>query len=108
MGIPATEEDIISSASATADYLAQRLNPGTDKLYVIGECGLVDELQQVRFECLGKDDGEKNDLPQPVQVDERVKAVVIGLDRTLSYYKLAYGTACLRLNPGCLLIATNR
>lgn len=51
--------------------------------------------------------GEKNDLPQPVMVDKRVKAVVIGLDRTLSYYKLAYGTACLRLNPGCLFIATN-
>jgi ribonucleotide monophosphatase NagD (HAD superfamily) len=37
-----------------------------------------------------------------------VGAVVVGLDPNINYYKLQYGTLCVRENPGCLFIATNR
>ncbi|KAK2636839.1 hypothetical protein Ddye_031631 [Dipteronia dyeriana] len=38
----------------------------------------------------------------------QVGAVVVGLDPDINYYKLQYGTLCIRENPGCLFIATNR
>ncbi|MBA0824903.1 hypothetical protein Goarm_021538 [Gossypium armourianum] len=37
-----------------------------------------------------------------------VGAVVVGFDRYFNYYKVQYGTLCIRENPGCLFIATNR
>ncbi|KMZ69714.1 hypothetical protein ZOSMA_208G00050 [Zostera marina] len=40
--------------------------------------------------------------------DESVGAVVVGFDRYVNYYKMQYGTLCIRENPGCLFIATNR
>jgi phosphoglycolate phosphatase len=38
----------------------------------------------------------------------QVGAVVVGFDRYINYYKLQYATLCIRENPGCLFIATNR
>jgi ribonucleotide monophosphatase NagD (HAD superfamily) len=38
----------------------------------------------------------------------QVGAVVVGFDRYLNYYKIQYATLCIRENPGCLFIATNR
>ncbi|CAN0890889.1 Phosphoglycolate phosphatase 2, partial [Linum grandiflorum] len=40
--------------------------------------------------------------------DKTVGAVVVGLDPYVNYHKLQYGTLCVRENPGCLFIATNR
>ncbi|TYH68598.1 hypothetical protein ES332_D06G271200v1 [Gossypium tomentosum] len=40
--------------------------------------------------------------------DKYVGAVVVGLDPDINYYKLQYATLCIRENPGCLFIATNR
>jgi phosphoglycolate phosphatase len=34
--------------------------------------------------------------------------VVVGFDRYINYYKIQYATLCIRENPGCLFIATNR
>jgi phosphoglycolate phosphatase len=38
----------------------------------------------------------------------QVGAVVVGFDRYINYYKIQYATLCIRENPGCLFIATNR
>ena len=38
----------------------------------------------------------------------QVGAVVVGFDRNVNYYKIQYATLCIRENPGCLFIATNR
>ncbi|KAJ6863920.1 2-phosphoglycolate phosphatase 2 isoform 4 [Populus alba x Populus x berolinensis] len=43
-----------------------------------------------------------------VQLLSQVGAVVVGIDPRINYYKLQYGTLCIRENPGCLFIATNR
>ncbi len=32
----------------------------------------------------------------------------MGFDRHFNYYKIQYATLCIRENPGCLFIATNR
>jgi phosphoglycolate phosphatase len=40
--------------------------------------------------------------------DNDVGAVVVGFDRNINYYKIQYATLCIRENPGCLFIATNR
>ena len=34
--------------------------------------------------------------------------MVVGFDRYINYYKIQYATLCIRENPGCLFIATNR
>lgn len=33
---------------------------------------------------------------------------MVGFDRYINYYKIQYATLCIRENPGCLFIATNR
>jgi hypothetical protein len=38
----------------------------------------------------------------------QVGAVVVGFDRDINYYKIQYATLCIRENPGCMFIATNR
>lgn len=38
----------------------------------------------------------------------QVGAVVVGFDRYVNYYKIQYATLCIRENPGCMFIATNR
>lgn len=43
-------------------------------------------------------------FPSPRQVG----AVVVGFDRYINYYKIQYATLCIRENPGCMFIATNR
>lgn len=34
--------------------------------------------------------------------------MVVGFDRNINYYKIQYATLCIRENPGCLFLATNR
>ncbi len=34
--------------------------------------------------------------------------MVVGFDRYINYYKIQYATLCIRENPGCIFIATNR
>ncbi|WMV23758.1 hypothetical protein MTR67_017143, partial [Solanum verrucosum] len=38
----------------------------------------------------------------------QVGAVIVGLDQYINFYKLQYGTLCIRENPGCLFNATIR
>lgn len=41
-------------------------------------------------------------------ISVQVGAVVVGFDRNVNYYKIQYATLCIRENPGCMFIATNR
>ena len=108
-GIDAAAEEIISSAYAAALYCkAQGLKK---KVYVLGQKGLVEELQKVGLTVLGPDDF---DLPfafgtmNPADLDPDVEAVVAGFDGRVSYYKIAQAVSYLRYRPGCKFIATNR
>jgi len=88
MGIEASPRRILTSALATADYLANLLPKGA-RLYLIGEEGLYSALAARGFEF-----GERN-----------VEAVVVGMDRQLTYEKLKSATIAIR--QGARFIGTN-
>ncbi|KAG6416422.1 hypothetical protein SASPL_123852 [Salvia splendens] len=119
VGISVSEDEIFSSSFAAAMYLKVNKFPKEKKVslleenvslssklhtlneeamaakpqvYVIGEEGILEELELAGFTPLGGPVG----------------AVVVGLDQYINFYKLQYGTLCIRENPGCLFIATNR
>ncbi|KAB5538626.1 hypothetical protein DKX38_016159 [Salix brachista] len=90
----------------------ETLGLDVSEVYVIGEDGILKELELAGFQYLGgPDDGGKKIELKPgflMEHDKDVGAVVVGFDRHLNYYKVQYGTLCIRENPGCLFIATNR
>ncbi|OEL33753.1 Phosphoglycolate phosphatase 1B, chloroplastic [Dichanthelium oligosanthes] len=92
LGLSVDEEEIFASSFAAAAYLQSIDFPKDKKVYVIGEEGILKELELAGFQYLGGPVG----------------AVVVGFDRYFNYYKVQYGTLCIRENPGCLFIATNR
>ncbi|KAM7506375.1 hypothetical protein LguiB_005279 [Lonicera macranthoides] len=112
LGIPVREDEIFSSSFAAAMFLKINHFPREKKVYVIGEEGILEELELAGFTALGgPEDGKKMVQLKPnclFEHDKSVGAVVVGLDQYINYYKLQYGTLCIRENPGCLFIATNR
>lgn len=88
MGVKAEEHHMLTSAMATAKYLRKQ-NEGA-VVYMIGEDGLRLALEEEGF-----------------RLTEEPKAdyVVIGLDRHLTYEKLAIGALAIR--DGATFISTN-
>lgn len=111
LGLTVGEEEIFASSFAAAAYLKSIDFPQDKKVYVIGEVGILKELELAGFKYLGgPDDGDRRIELKPgflLEQDKDVGAVVVGFDRFVNYYKIQYGTLCLRENPGCLFIATN-
>ncbi|EDQ92988.1 uncharacterized protein MONBRDRAFT_21060 [Monosiga brevicollis MX1] len=105
-------DDVWSSASAAAAYLTQRAKlDKSRKVYVVGQSGLCEELCEAGYTVLGGPDDEGSSVfpvPERFEVDPAVGAVVVGFDRAINYYKLAYATMCARENKDCLFLATNR
>ncbi|XP_052202938.1 phosphoglycolate phosphatase 2 [Diospyros lotus] len=112
LGISVTQEEIFSSSFAAAMFLKVNHFPPEKKVYVVGEEGILEELELAGFTGLGgPEDGKKSVQLKPnclFEHDKSVGAVVVGLDQYINYYKLQYATLCIRENPGCLFIATNR
>jgi 4-nitrophenyl phosphatase len=86
-GIAAEEEQVFTSSLATANYMYEQKQKAS--VYVIGEEGLQQSIADKGF--------------QPG--DEHADFVVIGIDRDITYEKLA--TACLAVRNGATLISTN-
>ncbi|KAK1552931.1 hypothetical protein Q3G72_025891 [Acer saccharum] len=112
LGLSVTEDEIFSSSFAAAMYLKVNNFPQQNKVYVIGGEGIIEELQLAGYTGLGgPEDSEKRVQLKSnflFEHDKTVGAVVVGLDPDINYYKLQFGTLCIRENPGCLFIATNR
>jgi 4-nitrophenyl phosphatase len=89
-GITLSPDEVITSAQATAGYLAERSAPGTP-VYYIGEEGLGIALRTAGFRL--------------VDDDETPKYVVVSWDRQLTYAKLAQAT--VYIYDGAAFIATN-
>jgi 4-nitrophenyl phosphatase len=89
-GIEASPEDVITSAQATACYLAELSIPNT-AVYCIGENGLRAYLTEQGFRL--------------VEAEEQPQYVVVGWDRQLTFDKLAQAT--LHIRAGASFIATN-
>eukprot|EP00798_Chlamydomonas_sp_ICE-L_P028985 gene28985-32174_t len=120
LGIKANLEEMFGSAYAAANYLKNKRF--TKKVYVIGEEGIMDEMAAVGIKAVGgpndkglaavrgpNDEGLTVDFSgdSHINADKEIGAVVVGLDRNISYFKIQYALTCLLENPGCLFIATN-
>ena len=87
-GVTAEAWQIINSATAATYYLTNQF-PGGGPVYIIGEQGIIEACRQHGF----------------YQSDSGALAVVVGIDRNLTYEKLK--TATLLLRSGVPFIGTN-
>lgn len=112
LGLDVNEDEIFTSSFAAAMFLKEKEFARDKKVYVVGEEGIIEELELAGFTCLGgPEDGKKIIQLKSnyrFEHDKNVGAVVVGLDQYINYYKLQYATLCIRENPECLFIATNR
>lgn len=104
MGLPATPEQVLGSAAATAAWLEDHVPPGSHVL-ALGEAGLLQELREAGFRARHVLPQLDLDLPQLPLGDGPVQAVVVGLDRALTYASLA--SALQPILEGALFVATN-
>jgi len=109
LGLTVNAEEIFSSSFAAAAYLESI--DFKKKAYVVGETGILEELDGVGVQHIGgeADAGKQVTLAsgELMHHDEDVGAVIVGFDRNINYYKIQYATLCIRENPGCMFIATN-
>ena len=109
LGLKVNAEEIFSSSFAAAAYLDSI--DFKKKAYVIGETGILEELDNVGVKHIGgESDADKQVTLKSGELmhhDEDVGAVIVGFDRNINYYKIQYATLCIRENPGCMFIATN-
>ncbi len=96
MDIAVTANEILTSSMATAAHLSEQTEPGSTKIFVIGEEGLRQPLLKKGFNLV--------DLPYS-RFDRPADYVICGLDRNLSWDKLA--EASLHIDAGAKFIATN-
>jgi len=85
--IPATAESVFTTSQATANFIAEKKHDAT--VHVIGEVGLRQALINKGFKL----------------VDDHPDFVVMGIDREITYEKLA--KACLAVRNGATFISTN-
>ncbi|MHA1258953.1 MAG: HAD-IIA family hydrolase [Candidatus Heimdallarchaeaceae archaeon] len=105
LGIKLSLNQILTSAFLTAKYLANKTS--NLKIYVVGENGLKQELIAQDLEVVNLKPEHNEERIQQVKIDD-VNCVVTGMDRTLTYIKLARAMNILRdSQKQVLFIATN-
>lgn len=109
-GVPAEPRQIVTSAQAAAELVAEALPPPPSSLrdtspisagnggsrrgvFAIGEAGVTEALRAKGFEVL------------PLERADEAQAVVVGIDRQITFQKMA--EAALLLRRGLPFIATN-
>lgn len=111
LGLSISANEIYSSSYAAAAYLESIRFPKDKKVYVVGEVGILEELdlKGIRHSGGPADADKKVELAPGMflEHDHDIGAVVVGFDRHVNYYKIQYATLCIRENPGCLFVATN-
>jgi 4-nitrophenyl phosphatase len=85
--IPAEKELVFTTGQATANYISNRRKNAS--IYLIGEEGIRTALEEKGFQFAG----------------ENADFVVVGIDRELTYEKLA--VACLAVRNGAVFVSTN-
>jgi 4-nitrophenyl phosphatase len=96
LGIEASEDDIITSSTATALYLSAQYT-GPFLAYVVGEEGIQTAIQKI---------GARIVYDRDIDQDTKVDCVVAGIDHAFNYEKL--NTAQRLIRNGALFVATNR
>lgn len=108
MGAPIAPDTVVSSARATALYIAKH-EPTIRRVLVLGASGLERELRDVGLDVVTA--GYAATRMHQEGIDGRAAAgdpdaVVTGLDPNLTYLRLAAACDCIR--AGARFIATNR
>ena len=85
--IPAEEKLVFTTSQATANYIYEQKNNAS--VYVIGEEGIRTAIEEKGLQFAGED----------------ADFVVVGIDRSISYEKLA--VACLAVRNGATFVSTN-
>ncbi len=98
-GVDISEQEILTSGMATANFLAEHHPPELTRVYAIGESGLLEPLIEQGFELTGLDE-----IRDPMN-NFGPDVVVSGLDRNLSWQKLS--TATLNIRAGAHFYGTN-
>lgn len=100
LGLPTPPDEVITSAYVLGRYLA--LHAPEQRLYVIGEASLKDELRAHGLRVVEDNlDADSRQVIDPAGID----AVVVAFDRSLDYRKL--NTAYQALLAGARFYATN-
>ncbi len=86
-GIAAEADQVFTTSQATANYIYDQKQDAS--VFVIGEEGIQQAISEKGFKF----------------ADERADYVVIGIDRSITYEKLA--VACLAVRNGAVFISTN-
>jgi 4-nitrophenyl phosphatase len=100
MGFAASPEEVVSSATGTADYCRQR---GIRSAFVVGEPGLVSTLRSVGVVV---PNALANGLTVPQAALVEVDAVIAGICRHFDYPLM--DSAMQHLRRGATFVATNR
>ena len=90
MGIPATEDDFLTSVDAMIDHLRNR--PPYHLCYVFGTESFREQLEQAG-------------IPVTTKLSDEIDCLLIGFDTELTFQKLE--DACILLNRGIDFIAAN-
>lgn len=98
MGVSIETKEIMTSALATAMYLAERMDPAQTRVFVVGEDGAIQAMQEQGFTLTGLYEINGPD-------SKGADVVVCGKDHTLNWDKLA--TATLNIRAGAKFIGTN-
>ena len=116
LGVDASKVEIFGSAYSVAVYLSNsdRFDKSSQKAFVVGEQGLVDELEEAGISTVGGADPHLNSVMSTEEEaklakrDSSIGAVVTGLDSHINYLKFAIAQAQLLKNDKeCLFVATN-
>jgi 4-nitrophenyl phosphatase len=86
-GIRAEENQVFTTSQATANYISMKKSDA--KVYIIGEEGVFSAIKEKDLQI----------------TQENVDYVVVGIDRAITYEKLA--VACLAVRNGATFISTN-
>ena len=100
MGITVAYDEILTSGMATAVYLAQHHEPSSTRVFVIGESGARQPLIDQGFTLT-----ELYQINKPDETGLGADIVVCGLDKEISWDKLA--TATLNIRSGAKFVGTN-
>ncbi len=110
MGAPVTADRVVSSARATALYLADpRLHPPVRRVLVVGAGGLERECRDAGLDVVVAAHAASRQAREGIDGWEaagRPDAVVVGLDPQFTYQKLAVAVDCV--HQGARFVATNR
>lgn len=98
LGMPCTEQEVVTSSSATAAYIKQNFGAEGKVALAVGGIGIRDELSRVGIRVVRADEEEADST--------NFDFVVVGLDRSLNYQILL--RAQQAIFRGARFIATNR